>query len=770
MKYKKIPGNKIKKIGKLENYREPTITIITPFYNGEETLMETANSIFSQTYPFFEWIIINDGSTSPNSKKALTELQKTDDRVKIFTKENGGPSQARDYGISKSNPKTKYVYFIDCDDIIENNMIEMMYWTLETHNEASFTYPSIINFGAHKYYWEPYFTLEEELVNNILCINTMVRKKDLLEVGCFGIKEKAMYEDWNLWLKLLAKEKIPIRINPQSFWYRTSNTGELSRAKKNNSKALKLINQTAKTVKKDVEAIQYPRMSSNDSIITKDKLVLPMYDIKKSVLFIINNSLINYINISLFENIKRFSKEGYKISVLVTEPDLTEMRSEIQEYADEFFDLSNFLDYKDYPIFVEYLLDSRKINNVIISDWTFGYSLIPVIKEHNPNTKIHIFLNEYHDFLNNFYCLIDSIFCVNENSYQNVKNNHNNCLLLSNELSNKNKKDFIKKNPINKKILYQKFKIPPNKKIISFIDNLSYETRPIVFIELAKILLEKDNNLFFIMSGEGQMEKEIKDNIKQNNLEKHIIVIDEQENNSELIKLSDLIIKTSSKEGNSLMFYEALSLGTPIISNSISYVKEFKIKKCEIVDYIDTKCLEDYKNFALKYFEKVNKVLNDFNNYKKSSLEFSENNDYFYENQFNQIKKSIEESKSLNKEIFNSEQLYKYYSLLLKDNFRQKYLDYYKNLHGIKPRENINQSKFSIIKRRIRGISLKYRIENELHFVFKKSSYLIKAIRGLFIFLKNIFLYCLFLIPIILMVIKSFFKLIYFLLAKLIRN
>ena len=93
----------------------------------------------------------------------------------------------------------------------------------------------MVNFGDREFIWERYLTVEQQVIENLICIASMVRKEDLLEVGCFGIKEKAMYEDWNLWLKLLAKGKKPIRVDAPIFWYRTSSTGELSRAKKNNT-------------------------------------------------------------------------------------------------------------------------------------------------------------------------------------------------------------------------------------------------------------------------------------------------------------------------------------------------------------------------------------------------------------------------------------------------------------------------------------------------------------------------------------------------------
>ena len=63
MNYKKHPGINLKNQCKLINNSKPTISIITPYYNGKDAIQETFNSVINQTYPFFEWIIIDDGST-----------------------------------------------------------------------------------------------------------------------------------------------------------------------------------------------------------------------------------------------------------------------------------------------------------------------------------------------------------------------------------------------------------------------------------------------------------------------------------------------------------------------------------------------------------------------------------------------------------------------------------------------------------------------------------------------------------------------------------
>ena len=70
----------------------------------------------------------------------------------------------------------------------------------------------MVNFGDREFLWEQYLTVEREMTENVICVSSLVKKADVLEVGGFGIKEKSMYEDWNLWLKLLQHGKKPIRI------------------------------------------------------------------------------------------------------------------------------------------------------------------------------------------------------------------------------------------------------------------------------------------------------------------------------------------------------------------------------------------------------------------------------------------------------------------------------------------------------------------------------------------------------------------------------
>ncbi len=120
------------------------ITIIVPFYNSGEYIRNSVESIKKQTSQNFEVLFINDGSTD-NSKKILKELLiDSDINYKIIDKENGGVSSARNVGIIEA--KGDYVFFLDSDDFIDDELIKEITNKLKNENNS----PNIIYWGWDK--------------------------------------------------------------------------------------------------------------------------------------------------------------------------------------------------------------------------------------------------------------------------------------------------------------------------------------------------------------------------------------------------------------------------------------------------------------------------------------------------------------------------------------------------------------------------------------------------------------------------------------------
>ncbi|WP_164509998.1 glycosyltransferase family 2 protein [Lacticaseibacillus porcinae] len=100
------------------------VSIITPVYNVEEYLPKCIESILAQTFRDFELIIVDDGS--PDKSGSIADgYAKTDSRIRVIHKQNGGAPSARNTGIDVA--RGKYLYFPDSDDWIDSNYIQTMY-------------------------------------------------------------------------------------------------------------------------------------------------------------------------------------------------------------------------------------------------------------------------------------------------------------------------------------------------------------------------------------------------------------------------------------------------------------------------------------------------------------------------------------------------------------------------------------------------------------------------------------------------------------------
>lgn len=97
------------------------ISIVVPIYNVEQYLERCIVSLINQTYKNIEILLINDGSKD-NSIEICNKYEKADNRIKVFTKKNGGLSDARNYGLKYATGE--YVLFIDSDDYIELDSCE----------------------------------------------------------------------------------------------------------------------------------------------------------------------------------------------------------------------------------------------------------------------------------------------------------------------------------------------------------------------------------------------------------------------------------------------------------------------------------------------------------------------------------------------------------------------------------------------------------------------------------------------------------------------
>ena len=101
----------------------PTISIVTTVYDAKDYIPRTVRSILAQSFTDFELLLVEDGS--PNGCGELCdELAKTDPRIRVFHKENGGPASALNVGLD--NARGDYIGFVDSDDLVDPDLYETL--------------------------------------------------------------------------------------------------------------------------------------------------------------------------------------------------------------------------------------------------------------------------------------------------------------------------------------------------------------------------------------------------------------------------------------------------------------------------------------------------------------------------------------------------------------------------------------------------------------------------------------------------------------------
>lgn len=626
------PGKKLEK----KNYKQksPEISVIVPFYNDEKYIEQTVNCLLNQTYPYFEILIIDDGSKDEKSLEKLKQIEKLDDRIKIFHKENEGLAATRDYGASVASKTTKYFMFLDSDDLIEKTYLECAYWTLETNKGASWAYTDSVGFESLRYTWNKWFDSDKMKTTNELVSAALVRKEAYYEVNGYEIREKAVNEDWNFWLKLIAKGRYPVHMSFYGLWYRRKTEGELTKATQNKEKSLEIINKTVETINKKVEAIQYPKQDYNyDEILEKqDGIVIPEYE---------NNSKINILMIIPWmvtggadrfnlELVKRLDKNKFNITVITTEPSAYVLRQKFEKYV-AVYDLTTFLDQKNWLSFVNYIIEKEQINLVFNTNSEYGYSILPYLKATKPNIPIldYVHMEEWY-WKNGGYArntstctsVIDKTLVCNKSTekvlkqYFNKKENDVQTVYIGVDEEKFNPDNY------NKNELLKKYNLENNNKtIISYICRIAEQKRPFLLLDIIKEISKKRDDVLFLIVGDGNLLKKLKQKVQKCKLENYIRFFGNIKTTEEIYAISDLTINCSIKEGLALTSYESLSMGIPVISSNVGGQQELINEEVgQIVPCMQKETEIQDTNYSKEeinvYVDAIEKVINNLEYYK----------------------------------------------------------------------------------------------------------------------------------------------------------
>lgn len=175
------------------------VSIIIPIYNSEKYISRCIESIINQSYKNIEIVCIDDGS-SDRSVKIIEDYSTKDNRIKVYTQPNSGPSVTRNYGLNVASGE--YITFCDSDDYLESNYIHKLVEYIEKLDVdiVSSGYIDISKYGTIR-------------LNDFYSGNQILSKQEFIECIFRGV-------GGTLWGKIFKTEiisKYNLRLNPDIF-------------------------------------------------------------------------------------------------------------------------------------------------------------------------------------------------------------------------------------------------------------------------------------------------------------------------------------------------------------------------------------------------------------------------------------------------------------------------------------------------------------------------------------------------------------------------
>jgi len=188
----------------------PTVSVIIPTYNRSKLIKEAIDSVLKQSYTNVEVIVVDDGSTDGTGSIVR---QMTHGRLRYYYKHNGGPSSARNLGLTKA--KGKYIAFLDSDDLWPPEFLDTVIVQLEKNKGYGAAYSQVIcvqQDGAkkemsdkkrYKSGWmaRAFFETSPDLFPSATCFRRSVWEDIFWDEQIIG------GEDYDIFLRISAKTK-----------------------------------------------------------------------------------------------------------------------------------------------------------------------------------------------------------------------------------------------------------------------------------------------------------------------------------------------------------------------------------------------------------------------------------------------------------------------------------------------------------------------------------------------------------------------------------
>lgn len=180
----------------------PRVSVVVPCYNLGAFLAEAVDSVLGQSFTDVDILIVDDGSTDPDTKAVLDTFRRP--KTRVLRSENRGLPGARNLGTAQTSGE--FLCFLDADDLLEPHMLAHSVAALDAAPSIAFASHWLRTFGAEEWDWTPSSCDFPALLDmNTVNGSALVRRSALDMVGGFDETFLDGCEDWDLWITMVER-------------------------------------------------------------------------------------------------------------------------------------------------------------------------------------------------------------------------------------------------------------------------------------------------------------------------------------------------------------------------------------------------------------------------------------------------------------------------------------------------------------------------------------------------------------------------------------
>lgn len=573
----------------------PCVTVITPFYNTGAIFLETARSVRRQSLQQWEWLIINDGSSEPESLMILETFRQTDPRIRVIDHPtNLGLSAARNTGFKMA--RSSIVVQLDSDDLLELTAIEKWCWFLESYPEYDFVKGYTVGFGASEYLWQKGFKdgsafLQSNLVNPTSAVRRTIHQ----QVGGYDESDRGGLMDWDFWLRCASHGHWGTTIPEYLDWYRRRPTHndlwpDFDEGKRQLAYRARLRQKYPKLWQQGFPEIDIAHRSPGEPLPEELPVENRLSKHKKRLLLIIPWMCVGGADKFNLDLISELLKRDWEVSIVTTLNGEDSWLPLYARHTPDIFILEHFLRSQDYPRFLHYLIQSRQTNVVMISHSEFGYQLLPYLRACCPEVT----------FVD--YCHIEEKLWKN-GGYPRMSLEHKEMLdltIVSSEhlqgwmvgeggdsqrlevcYTGVDHEDWLA-NAEQRATIRKELKIEDSTPVILYAARVCAQKKPRVFAETMLKLRQMGMPFTAIVAGDGAEFQWLQSFVKTHKLSQQVFLLGEVsiDRIKQLMAAADVLFLPSQWEGIALIIFEAMSCALPIVSADVGGQRELVTEEC----------------------------------------------------------------------------------------------------------------------------------------------------------------------------------------------